>query len=385
MTDTKQLPSAPPHPSLLSGNPELAKEVDDRVSLEKKSSQWIFEDANSGTEYSYNFILEKWIPRSTEKSDDITNNKRVNSADDEEQNKMAIKRIKKEKLQAMKDEIRRLKGSNRTDADNSASDSKQSNNSIYVSNLPSDITKEELVEVFSKYGIIAEDIKTGDARVKLYYDEKGVFKNEALILYLSEDSVPLAIEMLHDSPISAKGPKIKVERAQFNAKSTPKRVLTVEEKRLLTQRKEMLKRKLTDWDDTAESTEDKSAVIKQKIWSKIVVARNMFREDELKSDPSLEMDLNEDIQEECDKFDIGNDITNVKVYDISGVITIKFKKAELAEKCIEVFGGRFFDGLKLIAERYNGQQFETSKIEDEESERVKNFGDWIERQPQNVK
>lgn len=384
MTDSTQLPGAPPHPSLLAGDPDLAKEVDDRVSLDKKSSQWIFEDASSGTEYYYNFILEKWIPRSTEGHDDIKTSKRINAAEDEEENKMTIKRIKKEKLQAMRDEIKRLKGNNRSDTNSETSETKQSSNSIYVSHLPSEITKGDLVEAFSKYGIIAEDSQTGEARVKLYYDENGKFKNEALIIYLSEDSVPLAIEMLNDSPITANGPKIKVERAQFNAKSTPKRVLTAEEKRLLTQRKEMLKKKLTDWDDTTESTEDKSAIIKQKIWRKIVVAKNMFRREELKSDPSLEMDLKEDIQEECDKFGIGNDITSVKVYDVSGVITIKFKKAELAEKCIEVFGGRFFDGLKLIAEPYNGQQFEASKNEEEESERVKKFGDWIEGQPQNV-
>lgn len=387
MTDSTALPPAPPHPSALAKNPDLAKKVDERVSLDKKTSQWIFEDSKSNSEYYYNFILEKWIPKYTEELSEATTDagdKRTHAPDDEEENKKNIKRLKKEKLQAMRDEIKRLKGNKRPENDdNESSGLKQSNNAIYVSNLPSNITKDELAETFSKYGILSEDTKTGGPRIKMYYDDNNVFKNEALIVYLSEDSVPLAIEMLHDSYISApsNGPKIKVERAQFNAKpsSSQKRVLTAEEKHQLTQRKEMLKRKLTDWDDSTENSQDKSNA--QKIWSKIVIAKNMFRVEELKEDPLLQMDLKEDIQEECDKFDIGNDITSIKFYDISGVITIKFKKPELADKCIEVFNGRFFDGLKLSIEHYNGEQFEASKSEGEgeASDRINDFGNWIEK------
>lgn len=393
----KNFPEPPPHPSLISKNPDLVKTVDERLSFEKTSSQWLFEDNDSRTEYQYNFILERWIPKIQQDiSEDsfLTGGKRKQDEDTEEQeNKQIIKKLKKEKLQAVKNEINCLKDNqNKNLAHNENLQGKERsrpNTGVYVTNLPRDITKDDLFEAFSKFGLISEDYKNGGPRIKMYYEENGTFKGDALIIYHSEESMPIAIELLNDSflkpPATKDQKKIKVQKAEFNSsneneaitnpESRVKKVLSPEEKELLNQRKEMMKRKLTDWDDydtgsadhssSPVHTRDKSDLIKRKIWDKIVVAEKMFRIEELLMDPLLELDLKEDIQEECDKHFIGNDITNVKIYDKSGVITIKFNKVELADRCVESFNGRFFDGLKLSARKFNGEQFELSEKDED--------------------
>lgn len=57
--------------------------------------------------------------------------------------------------------------------------------------------------------MIAEALEDGKKRVKLYTDEKGNFKGDALIIYYRPESVDLAISMLDDSEFrfGAKGPQ----------------------------------------------------------------------------------------------------------------------------------------------------------------------------------
>jgi len=124
--------------------------------------------------------------------------------------------------------------------------------------------------------------------------------------------------MLDDSfirpPSDKEQAKIKVQPAEFkksdsnNTNTDKKKTLTYEEKKLLNKKKETMKKKLSSWDDdeaTVREELDKTNNIKKRIWDKIVVIEKMFRVEELKSDPLLEMDLKEDIQEECDKLSIG--------------------------------------------------------------------------------
>lgn len=89
------------------------------------------------------------------------------------------------------------------------------NTAIYVTGLPEDITVEELVSHFSKCGIIMDEIMTGKPRVKLYCDEEGRLKGDALIVYLREESVTLALNILDESEIR---PTIKI-RVQEAAKN----------------------------------------------------------------------------------------------------------------------------------------------------------------------
>ena len=73
------------------------------------------------------------------------------------------------------------------------------NTAVWVTKLPLDAQKEEIRELFAKYGVIAEEIESGDARIKMYKDADGNFTGEALVVYFRPESVSLAIQMLDET------------------------------------------------------------------------------------------------------------------------------------------------------------------------------------------
>ncbi len=92
-----------------------------------------------------------------------------------------------------------------------------------MTNLPVNATIEEVHDVFSRCGVIAEEIDRGKPRIKLYTDDAGNFKGDALILYFRAESVELAIQMLDDADFRlgerASGGKMKVAAADFSYKT----------------------------------------------------------------------------------------------------------------------------------------------------------------------
>jgi HIV Tat-specific factor 1 len=100
--------------------------------------------------------------------------------------------------------------------------SERKNTAVYVTSLPPDATVEEVNEVFSKCGVIAEEIDSGRPRIKLYTDDQGNVKGDALIVYFRPESVQLAIQMLDDmdfrfGEVGPRG-KIRVKEADFSYK-----------------------------------------------------------------------------------------------------------------------------------------------------------------------
>lgn len=97
------------------------------------------------------------------------------------------------------------------------------NTAVFVTSIPLDADFEEIQDVFSKCGVIAEEIDSGRPRIKMYTDEEGGFKGEALVVYFRPESVNLAVQMLDDSNfrLGVPGPlgPMRVQPADFSFKS----------------------------------------------------------------------------------------------------------------------------------------------------------------------
>ena len=63
-------------------------------------------------------------------------------------------------------------------------------------------------------------------------------------------------------------------------------------------------------------------LMKAEKWSKVCILKHMFTIQELEADPTLLLDLKEDIREECEKV---GEVTNVIIYDVSTCSYIFFK------------------------------------------------------------
>jgi HIV Tat-specific factor 1 len=96
------------------------------------------------------------------------------------------------------------------------------NTAVYVTSIPLDADSEEISRVFSRCGVIAEEIDSGDLRIKMYEDEEGKFKGDALVVYFRPESVQLAIQMLDDTEFrfGVEGPvgKMRVQAADSSYK-----------------------------------------------------------------------------------------------------------------------------------------------------------------------
>lgn len=92
-----------------------------------------------------------------------------------------------------------------------------------MTSIPLDADADEINQAFSKCGVIAEEIDSGKPRIKMYEDDQGKFKGDALVVYFRPESVNLAIQMLDDSDFrfgeqGAMG-RMKVQAADFSYKS----------------------------------------------------------------------------------------------------------------------------------------------------------------------
>ncbi|KAK5034071.1 hypothetical protein LTR16_012042, partial [Cryomyces antarcticus] len=119
---------------------------------------------------------------------------------------------------------------------------------------------DEVNQVFSRCGVIAEEIDQGRPRIKLYTDESGAFKGDALIVYFRPESVKLAIQMLDDSDFRLGQDlltgKMRVKEADWSFKKQKeapaeggKAKGKGGDKQKIIKKTQKLNNKLADWDD----------------------------------------------------------------------------------------------------------------------------------------
>lgn len=241
--------------------------------------------------------------------------------------------------------------------------------------------------------MIAEEIDSGRPRIKMYEDNQGQFKGDALVVYFRPESLNLAVQMLDDSDFrpGERGPngKMRVQIADYSYKKQQQPSDDVPEKSKhikkdvvkIKKKTEKMNSKLADWDDDDPQTIQETS----SRWDKVVILKHMFTLQELEEDPAALLDIKEDIREECEKL---GQVTNVQLFDKEpdGVASIRFANATAADACVRLMNGRWFDERQLKAfiatgnERFkktNPKQVNMDD-DDEEGERLDEFGSWLE-------
>ena len=255
-----------------------------------------------------------------------------------------------------------------------------------MTNLPYDTRVEELLERFGRCGVIEEDDE-GEPKIKMYAREDGSFSGDALVVFFKEDSVTLAVNLMDEAELRLGdgSTRMKVQKAEFghkqhhgtgeqggerkvvNRKKATKRIGKMQ--RYSPLRSPMngihgVFRKLEDWDSEDEFGPALTAIDKLSNQAnkngRVVVLKHMFTLGELEEDPSLLLDLKEDVREECSTL---GDVTNVVLYDVreslcstqsfrliahspiylfvlqqepEGIMTVKFRDPISAKACIIV-------------------------------------------------
>lgn len=237
------------------------------------------------------------------------------------------------------------------------------------------MTVEELAEVFSrKCGVIAEEIDSGKPRIKLYTDNNGHFKGDALIVFFKPPSVDMAIMLLDDTDFRigemGSSGKMRVQAADSSYKKVQhaegedaaadkeRQKTGIKDKQKIIKKTQKLDARLADWDD-----DDELSMIYETSsrWDKVVILKHMFTLAELEEDPAAILDIKEDIREECAKL---GEVTNVVLFDLEeeGVASVRFTNVDAARACVELMDGRSFAGQTVEAYISDGKEhFKKSK------------------------
>ena len=178
--------------------------TDERISFSKESGKYLLEDED-GSEMEWNTRVRAWMPvvRSINQprwlqfdEDELSAQQSAYSVEGVDSS-VPIERRKKRK----KKDVDYATHKRKTPEERDEKPKRERKiTSVYISNLPLDVSLAEIQEYFAKCGVIAEDA-SGKKRVKMYCDENGNFKGDALVTYFKPESVPLALQLLDETEL----------------------------------------------------------------------------------------------------------------------------------------------------------------------------------------
>ncbi|EME87425.1 uncharacterized protein MYCFIDRAFT_75283 [Pseudocercospora fijiensis CIRAD86] len=266
---------------------------------------------------------------------------------------------------------------------------------VFVSGLPLDVDTEEVREVFSKYGIIAESAEDNEKRVKLYNDANGNFKGEALIIFYRPESVRQAVMladgMLWPRDFGQPTSTISVIEADSTYKKSNDDTVAPERgpskarpsKAKLKRKAEEMNQRLGEWSDDDISTMPQTS----SRYDKVVVVKNAFKLEEFenqKPDEDVRQDIYDDMFEEGGKY---GTVKHIEIFDLEeeGVVTIRFQTAEAASAFARAIDGRRFGSPMQIQasistgdERFKKNRKTAEQKEAEEARRLEQYSKDIE-------
>ncbi|OTA97006.1 hypothetical protein M434DRAFT_392452 [Hypoxylon sp. CO27-5] len=362
---------------------------DERISFSKLDNKYIAVQ-DDGSEFEWDAQLKRWIPVVDEELLAQQQSAYGGGAPPDDTNDVPNKKRKKGQANGGQQQ-------NRPQKRQKQPPQPRQNTAIYVTGLPLDVTVDEVHEVFSrKCGVIAEEIDSGRPRIKLYTDDKGNFKGDALIVFFKPQSVDMAIMLLDDTdfrftPSGLASGRMRVQAADSSYKKThyeregenedgsgggtttggngqggaedeksnhitgagkPRDRAREQEKQKIIKRTQKLSAKLADWDDDDPYGGQLETAARK---DRVVILRHMFTLKELEEDPAAMLEIKEDIREECSKL---GPVTNVVLYDLEeeGIASVKFKTPEAAEACVNLMDGRAFDGRTVRATIATGRE-----------------------------
>ncbi|KAG6845387.1 hypothetical protein H0H87_009734 [Tephrocybe sp. NHM501043] len=378
---------------------------DERIYFSKEANAWRLEQ-DVGPELEYDAVKGAWVPLVDE---DLVKRQQaayaVEGVDEETPAAPVLARENKKRKEPVDytsatpiseagPSIKRGKVDKK---ERPSTERKSKNTAVYVTGLPLDADVEEIVERFSKCGMIEEDDE-GDPKVKMYAKEDGTFSGEALVVYFKEDSVLLALNILDDAELrfGDSTSVMSVTKADFahkeksaSGQQTTQLRKTMDKKKA-SRRIGKMQKKLLEWDDEdgfgpTITPEESAAAATAFQNSRVVVLKHMFTLEELAEDAALLLDLKEDVREECSSL---GDVTNVVLYDkeIDGIMTVKFRDPISAKACLLKMNGRFFAGRRIEASLFSGKQrFKRSGAGEDaedggaegEKKRLDDFAQWL--------
>lgn len=355
-------------------------EQDPRAHVDKTTGKWQYEDEEDGQEYEW--TGKAWIPlvrsaarllchscpanpvpcsltmvlskRSSQRTlSPVSTKMKVTMRRERPRvSALIIEQVPAAPVLAREDKIKKRKAGEKDSGRESRPTKSQATapkkTGVWVTNLPPNTTVELLRSTFSKAGVLHVD-DNGNPRIKLYYDENGNFKGEALIMYFKEGSVDLAITLLDDTELElgAGYGNMRVRVAEYDrakpttaettsdaagnaAEPSQKKTLSAEAKQRMTKRMRTLQKYVlsalkdladfsklawhSDDDDDDEGIGRRASRASESKFARVVVLKGMFRRQELEEEPELLIELKEDVREEAETLGV---VTSVVLYDVS--------------------------------------------------------------------